>query len=77
MQHHPEMPPQRTPLRSIDSNRAVRGPELTPYERGRITGAKAASLSPCEIELQLNYSRGAVRGTITLQKLKTNRASLP
>ena len=71
------MPPQRTPLRSIDSNRAVRGPELTPYERGRITGAKATSLSLREIELQLNYSRGAVRGTITLQKLKTNRASLP
>ena len=71
------MPLQRTPLQSIDSNRAVRGPELTPYKRGHITGAKAASLSPREIKLQLNYSRGAVQGAITLQKLKTNRASLP
>ena len=66
LQHHPEMPPQRTPLRSIDSNRASRGPELTPYERGHIIGAKATGLSPREIKLQLNYSRGTIRGVITL-----------
>ena len=71
------MPPQRTPLRSINGNRGIRGPELTPYKRGRIVGAFDAGLSPREIELQLNHSRGAVRGAIALSNLKTNGASLP
>ena len=71
------MPPQRTPLRDIDGNRRGRGPELTPYERGKIASAVMAGMSPREIELHMKHSRSAVRGTIALEILRTNGAPLP
>ena len=67
----------RTPLGPIDGNRKRRGPELTPYERGRIEGARIAGLSPREIELSMKHSRGAVRGTLALEILRSNGASMP
>jgi transposase len=71
------MPPIRTPLRSIDRNIQGRGPELSPYERGKIEGARIAGMSPREIELHLDRSRSAVRGTIALEISRSNGESLP
>ena len=58
------MPPQRTPLRAIDGNPKGRGPDLTPYQRGKIVGQSNAGDSPAEIQVLLGVSRGAVRGSI-------------
>jgi hypothetical protein len=66
----------RTPLRDLDVNIRRRGPELTPYERGYITGARVTGMSPRGIELAMQHSRGAVQGTIILEILRLNRASL-
>jgi hypothetical protein len=71
------MPPQRTPLRQLNGNSIRRGPELTPYKRGRIAGAKIAGMSPQEMELQMKHSRGAVRATLALEILRSNGASMP
>jgi hypothetical protein len=71
------MPPQRTPLQAIDGNRRFRGPDLSPYERGRIIGARFAGLLPYKIELQYKHSRGAVQGTLALEILRLNGASMP
>jgi hypothetical protein len=71
------MPPQRTPLGQISSDQGIRGPELTSYERGRISGLYEAGFSPREVEKQLDHSRGAVRSTITLHNRNTQGASLP
>ena len=59
------MPPQRTPLHTIDGNRKGRGPELSPYIRGKIVGLVKARESLAEIQAILGLSRGVVRGTIT------------
>ena len=62
------MPLQRTPLRNIDSNRRGRGPNLTPYDRGQISGMYRCGKTPTEIEAEFGYSRGAIRHTLeTLQ----------
>jgi hypothetical protein len=71
------MPPQRTPLGSIDGNRRGRGPELTPYERGRIKGARIAGMSPREIEVSFGHSCRAVRSTLAVEKSRPNGVSLP
>jgi hypothetical protein len=71
------MPPERTPLRQIDGNSVPRGPELTPYQRGIVSGAWAAGLSQREIEHHMKHSRKAVRGAIALHILNTNGNSLP
>jgi len=67
----------RTPLRDLDVNIRRRGPELTPYERGRIIGARIGGMSPREIELHMKHSKGAVQGTIALEILRSNGNSLP
>ena len=71
------MPPQRTPLRPISGNTRVLGSELSTYERGLILGAWVTGLSPREIKLHMNYSKGAVRNAIALHILNTNGNSLP
>ncbi|KAH8591416.1 hypothetical protein B0O99DRAFT_632614, partial [Bisporella sp. PMI_857] len=67
----------RTPLAPINGNKRKRGKELTPYNRGKIIGASLASLAPRQIELQIDVSRAAVRGTIALDKSRLNGNSLP
>jgi hypothetical protein len=66
----------RTPLRDLNVNIRRRGPKLTPYKRGCIIGARVTGMSPREIELAIQYSRGAIRGIIILKILRSNRASL-
>ena len=66
----------RTPLKDLDVNIRRRGLELTPYERGCIIGARITDMSPREIELVIKHSRGAIRGIIALEILRSNRASL-
>jgi hypothetical protein len=69
------MPPIRTPLGQIDGNRQPNA-ELSPYERGRIEGARLAGMAPREIEVELKQSRGAVRRTLDLANSRSNGASL-
>ena len=52
---HQIMLPQRTPLRNIDGNRRGRGPNLTPYDRGQISGMYQCGKTPTEIEAELGY----------------------
>jgi hypothetical protein len=66
-----------TLLKDLDVNLRRRGTELTPYERGRILGARVAGMSPREIEVAINYSKCTIVGTITLKILRSNSNSLP
>jgi len=61
---------QRTPLRTINGNRRGRGPDITPYMRGKIIGATKSGDSPAEIQATFGVSRGAVRGSITQDEMK-------
>jgi hypothetical protein len=70
------MPPQRTPLRVIDSNRP-RGKEVSPYMRGKIIGMVDSGSSISLIQAQYGLSRKAVRGTITQDFLRQQGPSLP
>ena len=70
------MPPQRRPLFPTDGNRP-RGPETDPYTRGKITGLHIAGLTQRTIMWHTDASRKAVRGSIALEILNTNGASLP
>lgn len=70
------MPPQRTPLRAISSNR-VRGSDLTPYMRGKIVGAADDGASPAEIQVRYGVSRGAVRGSIAQDSTRLEGESGP
>ncbi len=70
------MPPQRTPLTPVSSNRP-RGPKISPYSRGRIAGLYIAGISQRKIIGITNASRKGVRGSIALKILNTNSASLP
>jgi transposase len=58
------MPPQRTPLRTINTNRS-RGKELSPYVRGKIVGMAEKGGSVSEIQARFQVSRQAVRGSIS------------
>jgi hypothetical protein len=70
------MPPQRRPLAPVDGNRP-RGPETDPYTRGKIAGLHIAGLTQRAIMQSTLASRKAVRGSIALEILNTNSASLP
>ena len=50
----------RTPLGSISGNRR-RGPELTPYKRGLISGAYRYGVTPKYIAEQENVPESTVR----------------
>jgi hypothetical protein len=69
------MPPQRNPLTPISGNK-VKGGELSRYERGLIVGASIGGLTPREIEVEFNVSRGAVRRILELQHIRQDGASL-
>jgi DNA invertase Pin-like site-specific DNA recombinase len=71
------MPPQRTPLCDTDGNRRYRGPELSPYQRGQIVGARKAGSSPKEIKDELGHSRGAVRRTLESIHIRNEGYTLP
>ena len=71
------MPPQRTPLRTIDGNRKGRGPDITPYICGKIVGHANAGDSPAEIQAVFGVSRGAIRGSITQDHVRLKGESAP
>jgi hypothetical protein len=70
------MPPQRIPLAELMANRPY-GPEYSPYTRGKIAGLYIAGLTQRKIIDLTNVSRQGVRGSIALEILNTNGASLP
>jgi hypothetical protein len=74
--YHTTMPPQRTPLAELMANRP-RGPEYSPYTRGKIAGMHIAGLTQRKIMDLTDASRQGVRGSIALEILNTNGASLP
>jgi hypothetical protein len=76
-QHHYIMPPQRTPLCDIDGNRRYRGPELSPYQRGQIVGARKTGSSLKEIGNELGHSREAIRRTLEFIYIRDEGYTLP
>ena len=70
------MPPQRTPLRSTSGN-SRKGPELTPYQRGQISGAKTAGSTPTEISREYELPYSTITSTLKVQDQRTEGASLP
>jgi hypothetical protein len=71
------MPPQQTPLCDIDSNRRYRGPELSPYQRGQIVGARKVGSSSKEIKDELGHSQRAVRKTLEFIYIRDKGYTLP
>jgi hypothetical protein len=67
----------RTPLKDLNVNLRHQGTELTPYKQGRILSAHVGGMSPREIELAMNHSKGAIAGIIALKILRSNGNSLP
>ena len=65
-----------TPLKDLDINLRRRGIKLTPYKRGRIVGARGASISPRKIKVAINYFKSAIVSTIALEILRLNGNSL-
>jgi hypothetical protein len=70
------MPPQRTLLRSISSN-ARRGPDISPYMRGKIVRAANCGALVSEIRAEYRLSRNAVRGSIAQDKSRPEGESAP
>ena len=70
------MPPQRTPLGAIDSNRR-RGKDISPYIRGKIVGMADKGASVSEIQAQYKVSRKAVRGSIAQDSQRPEGKSAP
>ena len=66
----------RTPLGVINSN-IQRPIDLTPFQRGQISGKATAGHSVTKISNDLNISRSTVRRTINLQPYRTDGKSLP
>jgi hypothetical protein len=70
------MPPQRRLLFPINRNTPQRS-ETDPYTRGKIAGLYITGLTQHAIINATNTSRKAVQGSICLEILNTNSASLP
>ena len=70
------MPPQRTPLGAIDSNRR-RGKDISPYIRGKIVGMADSGSSVSEIQARYRVSRKAVRGSTAQDSQRPEGKSVP
>jgi len=66
----------RTPLGPRSGN-ARRGPELTPYARGRIVGAARAGISPAQIARDENRSYSTITSTLELDLQRDEGESKP
>ena len=71
------MPLIRTPLRDTDGNRRYRGIDLSPYQRGEISGMQRAGKTPTQIELELDLSRGAIRYTLATIQVRDKGKPMP
>ena len=69
------MPPQRTPLGPISSNRQPRQ-HISPYWRGVIAGESRAGSTPTKIAKDLNLDRETVRRTVCLDQIRDEGESL-
>ena len=68
------MPPERTALGSISGN-SRRGPDLSPFQRGQISGMKTNGATPTQISKRLKFPISTVRSTIGLEHLREDGAS--
>ena len=62
------MPPERTALGSISGNSHCR-PDLSPFQRGQISGMKTNGATPTQISKRLKFPISTVRSTIGLEHL--------
>jgi hypothetical protein len=70
------MPPQRTPLYAISSNRP-RGKDISPYIHRKIVGMADGSTPASKIQAQYRVSRKAVRGSIAQDSQRPEGKSVP
>ena len=66
----------RTPLGPRSGN-VRRGPELTPYAKGKIVGAAQVGCSPSEIAAAQNLPRTNIRNTLRLDTERDEGYSKP
>jgi transposase len=72
------MAAQRSPLREIaDNTKPKRGKELTPYQRGLISGMRSAGASYTKISKHLDIPVSTVRGSILREAAITEGAPTP
>ena len=70
------MPPIRSPLASISTNRRS-NTELTPYQRGEIIGRRATGQSQYQIAAHVGLSRSTIQYTLDHQKSRPDGLSTP
>jgi hypothetical protein len=70
------MPPQRTPLAPITSNR-LDNHEFNPYQRARAVTFNELGIKPADICTRLNIARSTLQYTLSQDPLRDNGVSLP
>jgi hypothetical protein len=70
------MPPLRTPLQDISSNRLSRE-HLSPYIRGRVIGMSAEGASSSKIARHLDLAESTIKYTIKIDPLRIEGFSIP
>jgi Transposase/DDE superfamily endonuclease len=68
--------PQRTPLAPISRNRQ-RGPDLSPYIRGKIATLKECGVTTSAISRRLSLPRSTIQSTLDLDEIRNNGESQP
>ena len=72
----PTMPPIRSPLASISTNRRS-NTELTLYQRGEIIGCRATGQLQYYIVAHVGLLRSTIQYTLNYQKLRPDGLSIP
>jgi hypothetical protein len=68
------MPPTRTPLRNLSAN-SRRGPDLSPFQRGQISGSSTEGAKTASISRKYTLPYSTVASTLNLEHLREDGAS--